>query len=72
MQIFLDLRLAMLVQHCDNDHLSNILLLYGSFSEEADKSCAENVGTRDEVFSYGRGSLLEIEICGCIGFSYAL
>lgn len=62
----------MLVQHCDNDHLSNVLLFYGKFSEEAYKSCTENVGTRDEIFGNGWGSLLEIEISGCIGFPDAL
>lgn len=71
MQIFLYLSLAMLIQHCDNDHLSNILLFYGGLSEETDKSCTENVGTRYDAFGYGGGSLLEIEVCGCIGFPYA-
>lgn len=68
MQIFLDLRLTVLVQHRDYDGLSDILLFYGSLGEEADKSGAEDVGARYEAFGYGGGSLLEIEACGRIGF----
>ena len=72
MQIFLDLSLSALVQHCDYDHLSHILLFYGGLGEETDKSGTENVGTRNETFGYGGGSLLEIEVRGRIGLPDAL